>query len=498
LAALAIIGARGAFADATSIGLPATSPASSAKSEVAPESSSPVASDASVTKNAETGDAASEAVFRSAKQTLERGKLYPEVVNSLEELTRKYPASTKYNAALGIAYVCEALSAWSEILPDSPEARVRLTDGPLPVELWGRGMMRLNALTHLHPDSPDYRFLIGWAYLANSRAGIDGDAEKSRKNALDAFQAAIRLNPTEPTYYQALGDYYRLNPEKPAEPSNAEVATTGDNASVGELKFDAKMPPSPAVAAYRKVSQARPRDAGLHFILYQLYDKAGDADHALEELRLACRYDRSNAAPFYLLAQLEWSLSDKATDSSKKAAWHEAAIQALRDAMSAPKFDLAAYHPDYPLLMAPALQTALGDSLTPETLEIHDRLKELAKRIITEGDLRQSAGDPGGSEEFYNSVFALGQRLTDAALGATRRYLLRLPEMTAGLTAQESALNALRALYEKYSMEDRLAELRQRRIALDQIRQLAARGADAAVPFAPDSSGGPERDTAAP
>ena len=150
-------------------------------------------------------------------------------------------------------------------------------------------------------------------------------------------------------------------------------------------------------------------------------------------------------------------------------------------AAAASGFDLSPYRPAYPLPLAPALRRALGDSLTPGTLGLYDRLKTLATRVVEQGNARQQVGDPAGAEQLYTAAYALGQRLTGSAMAASDRYLLHLPELTAAIAIQGTALSALRTLYDKYAMTDRLQAIRQSELALDGLRQTAHRGAEAAT-----------------
>ena len=66
----------------------------------------------------------------------------------------------------------------------------------------------------------------------------------------------------------------------------------------------------------------------------------------------------------------------------------------------------------------------------------------------------------------------------DSALEPRTRSVLHLPELSAGLKAQEGALSSLRSLYAKYSLTDRLPWLQQQQLNLDEIRQNISQATD--------------------
>jgi tetratricopeptide (TPR) repeat protein len=391
----------------------------------------------------------------------------------------------------------------------------------------------------LQPDVPDYPLSLGWAHLANARIGVNENVLESREEARKAFEAALRLLPNEFTYWQALADYHRLTPgaRKPAalvsprprednsadgDRSDAALApealaagegaageTEGRGSSVGAAALDAPTgdgtespatpeatpdasvaPASPPAAApeiphaiqiYRRLSAARPRDAGLHFILYGQYLKDGNEDEALEELQAAWQVDPSNALYPYLLASHYFEREAQGPAEGEglpDVDWQGYALDAVQRAGNAPSFVPSPYRPAYPPLLAPALGRALGDTLTPETLSLYDRLSALAQRLNTAGSGWVDGGYPDAAEQIFYDALVLGDRMVNSAMGARDQYLLHLPELSAGLRIQEGALGQLRALYHRYALADRLPWLQQKQLELDSVRQILSRATD--------------------
>ena len=459
-----------------------------------PESPNPAASrpsptvDPSVFASTDPPDPKAEQAYKNALQMLRRGRSYASVIASMEPLVTRHPFEPRYKEALGVARAALALERWTETLPDAaPRRRARPDEGPPPQQLLAQGIQLIEEATRLQPNVPEYFHTLGWIHLANTRAGIDRNVQSSRKRALEAFQSALRLNPGAATYWQALGDLYRLNPDlqnvtaSPAKAEPSAAAKAGEKPASDAAKT-APAPLPPGIEAYRRVSTARPRDPGIHFLLYEAHLKRRDANRALESLKLAQRYDRGNAMPLYLLAAYYYDRSDETKGSDSDTDWEAYAVDAVNQANAANGFLPVSYRPGFPPLLAPILRRALGDSLTPGTLELYDRLKSLSQRLIRAGDASQAAGDPAGAEAFYLSSHTLGGRLIGAAMNAQDRYLLHLPELSAGLTVQESALSALRSLYDKYAMMDRLPWMQQQQFDLDRVRQIVSQGAETATP----------------
>ncbi|MBW3625827.1 MAG: hypothetical protein KY468_20740, partial [Armatimonadetes bacterium] len=450
-------------------------------------------------------DEEAERTYRNTLQWLRRGQNYARVIDLMESLVSRYPRTAKYWEASGIARVGLALETASVALPDTggvarSNARYRIA----PKDLFEGGVEQIEKAILLQPNVPDFHHSLGWAHLANTRMGLNEASAKSRERAKEAFEAALRLMPRETTYWQSLGDFYRLNPElkrfnPPVDTLTNALTTSNADSSPGATDMlteskgmpaaapvpeksstppnpagDAALPP--AIRIFRSISASRPRDAGIHFLLYGQYLTHGDAKKALSELQLAERNDPSNA--LYPFLRASHSLEPERGGEEAAVGGEQAALDAVRRAQSSPSFDPAPYRPAYPPLLAPALQRALGDSLTPETLNLYDRLSTLAQRLVALGRRWEENGYPAEAEDLYFHVMEMGERMVNSAMSVRNRYLLRLPELSTGLKAQEAALSALRALYARYVMAERTPWLQQQQQNLDRIRQILSQATD--------------------
>jgi tetratricopeptide (TPR) repeat protein len=421
-------------------------------------------------------DAVSDQTYLQAMERLRRGREYPQATASLQTLVAAYPSEAKYREALGAALVSQTLletAASDSAEGPNPAASRRFSDG----------LSQIEAAVRLQPAVPDFSLTLGWAHLANARLGLTPDSEKSRDRALKAFNEAVRLNPQEFTYWQSLGDYYRLLPSIPAPGSNpADIPGPRSAASTDPA---VKLSPASSFSTreidiFNRLSRLYPQSSGFHYLLYTLYSRAGQASSALKELQSALRYNRSNAALYYLLASVYLDQADKAREDGTASQGEERAYDALMQAQNAANFSVQLYRPAYPPILAPTLQTALGDSLMSETLEIYDRLAILSDKILLRGRNSLTDGDPWSAESADLVSLNLGERLSSAAMGAPGEALKRLPELSSGLKIQEGALAALRSLYEQYNAVEKIPWLSSRRAALDQLRQYVSQGVESA------------------
>lgn len=470
-------------------------------------------------------DADAEKTYKGAIQLLQKGRLYERVIRSMDPLLGRYPEESRFWEASGVARVALALEVAAEALPDAavPNRRPDPLRRVPPGELFEGGVEQIETAIKLQPNVPEYYQSLGWAHLANTRLGLNENVLQSREEARRAFEGALRLLPNEFTYWQALADYHRLlpgprtsasfppppqervnpggdplseplsgmPPATPPDETPSESATEARAGGIEEPPPPLREPPPPlteteapyGLRIYERLSAARPRDAGLHFVLYEQHLKHGREEDALRELQLAEQADPANALYPYLLAYHRFGGDEESGLAQADPSQDEEesgleALQAVQRAQYASSFDPSPYRPAYPPFLAPALRVALGDSLTPETLKLYDRLAALAQRLQVLGSRWLDAGFPADAEELYYNALFLGERLVNSAMSARDRYLLHLPELSAGLKIQEGALNQLRSLYHRYALADRLPWLQQKQLDLDSLRQILSRATE--------------------
>ncbi len=410
---------------------------------------------------------------------------------------QRFPQEPRYHELYGAALVSRALAAATGEHQAGEGARAAL---------FREGLEQMEEAARLQPEVPDYLITVGWACLADARLGITPDAPKRATRAKDAFEAAVKANPQAFTYWQSLADALRLAPVPPAATSPAmgsgKPAAPPENASSPPPALSesaSSPPPAPPpipreMSIYARLSASAPRDAGLHLLLYSWRLRREEREDAWRELRLAQQSQPGNGALLYLLAEAYLDRADRARDAnqlSRSDDEEDRAYSALEQAQRAAGFNLHVYQPAWPDVLSRALQIALGDSLTPEALELYRRLDALAQKIALRGANSLADGDPWGAEAAHFAAFNLGAKLVNAAWNARDRSVIHLPELSGGMKIEERALAALRSLYETYGPTDRLPWVQNQQAQLVEVRRAVSEAVDALSPAETPSAQAP-------
>jgi tetratricopeptide (TPR) repeat protein len=175
---------------------------------------------------------------------------------------------------------------------------------------WQKTVSQYEAATNFDPVCAEYHYDLAHFYFSVLIPAASSNPQQFVSNAVKEYESAIKHCPEFFLYHFELARLYLQTGNKKAIDEFAKAVELnpidpGGHAALGFAYLNLNNDTVMAKVQFDEALKLDPKNADAHLGMGSLYEKTGQTDKAIEEYKLAVKYNKKNAYAYYRLGILE-------------------------------------------------------------------------------------------------------------------------------------------------------------------------------------------------